>query len=64
MRKTLVLLILLFAASAAAYAINTLAAGKLPKCSMTYCRAAGCSAAELCVSGAHVKTCADVCNSR
>ena len=35
---------------------------KLPKCSMKMCRDTGCSPETLCVSGAHVKNCADVCN--
>jgi hypothetical protein len=42
---------------------HTLVSGtKLPKCSAVKCRDLGCPADVLCVSGAHVKTCADVCN--
>ena len=37
---------------------------KLPKCASINCRALGCPADVLCVSGAHVKTCADVCNGK
>ena len=40
------------------------AAPKLPKCASVNCRALGCPADVLCVSGAHVKSCADVCNGR
>jgi len=44
---------------------HTFASGvKLPKCSSVKCRDLGCPADVLCVSGAHVKTCADVCNGR
>ncbi len=39
-------------------------AAKLPKCASVNCRALGCPADVLCVSGAHVKTCADVCNGK
>ena len=35
---------------------------KLPKCSGQLCRDVGCSPDVLCVSGAHVKTCAEVCS--
>jgi hypothetical protein len=41
-----------------------LAASKLPKCASVNCRALGCPADVLCVSGAHVKSCADVCNGK
>jgi len=40
------------------------AAPKLPKCASVDCRALGCPADVLCVSGAHVKSCADVCNGK
>jgi hypothetical protein len=44
---------------------HTLAAPvKLPKCSSVKCRELGCPADVLCVSGAHVKSCADVCNGK
>jgi len=39
-------------------------ATKLPKCSSVKCRDLGCPADVLCVSGAHVKTCAEICNGR
>ena len=52
------LLVVVFVAGA-----HTLITGsKLPKCASVNCRALGCPADVLCVSGAHVKTCADVCN--
>lgn len=54
------LLVFVFVAGA-----NTFVSGtKLPKCSAVKCRDLGCPADVLCVSGAHVKTCADVCNGR
>ena len=40
------------------------AADKLPKCSSVKCRDLGCPADVLCVSGAHVKSCADICNGK
>ena len=44
---------------------HTLAAdAKLPKCSAVKCRAIGCPADVLCVAGAHVKSCADICNGK
>jgi len=62
MRKLVLLAVMAVMAVAATAAIQ--AEAKLPKCSMTMCRAVNCSPDVLCVSGAHVKTCADVCNSR
>ncbi len=54
---------LVLAALVVSYAGVSLAGSiKLPKCSGQLCRSAGCSPDVLCVSGAHVKTCADVCN--
>jgi hypothetical protein len=44
---------------------HTLVSGaKLPKCSSVKCRTLGCPADVLCVSGAHVVSCADVCNGK
>jgi len=70
MRRTtmsLALMVMLALSCAAAMASSgSLRAGrlddKLPKCSMKLCRDTGCSPDTLCVSGAHVKSCADVCN--
>ena len=62
MRRILVALAVIAMAGAAGLALR--AQGKLPKCSMTLCRSVGCSADVLCASGAHVKTCAEICNSR
>jgi hypothetical protein len=53
-------LALAFVAGAHALGAST----KLPKCASINCRALGCPADVLCVSGAHVKTCADVCNGK
>jgi hypothetical protein len=36
-------------------------AQKLPKCSKSLCLASGCSPSELCLKGAAVVTCADIC---
>ena len=52
------LLLFVFVAGAQAFVSDA----KLPKCSSVKCRDLGCPADVLCVSGAHVKTCADVCN--
>ena len=54
------MLVVVFAAGAHALASAT----KLPKCASVNCRALGCPADVLCVSGAHVKSCADVCNGK
>lgn len=63
MKRRLVLaalLVAVFTAGAHALAVPI----KLPKCSTVKCRELGCPADVLCVSGAHVKTCADVCNGK
>ena len=62
MRKTWVVVAAVAMAGAAVLAFAGGSDIKLPKCSMTMCRSVGCAADVLCVSGAHVKTCADVCN--
>ena len=61
MKKLMLAAVIVVMAGAAGVAIQ--AQSKLPKCSMTMCRSVNCSPDVLCVSGAHVKTCADVCNS-
>jgi hypothetical protein len=65
MRKLILataLLVMVTAASAASLAWAGSLNAKLPKCSMPLCRDVGCSPDVLCVSGAHVKTCAEVCS--
>ena len=62
MKRLVLLALIAVMAMAATVAIQ--AEAKLPKCSMTMCRAVNCAPDVLCVSGAHVRTCADVCNSR
>ena len=62
MRKLVWVLALAVMTSAAAFALTSGSSIKLPKCSMTMCRAVGCSPDTLCVSGPHRKTCADLCN--
>jgi hypothetical protein len=48
---------------AAAFAFTSGSDIKLPKCSMTLCRAVNCSPDTLCVKGAHVTNCAVVCSN-
>ena len=56
-------LLLVLAGSLAAGAAALASPGaKLPKCAQVKCKALGCPADVLCVAGASVKTCADVCN--
>jgi hypothetical protein len=62
MRKLMLVMVMGIMATAAGVAIQ--AQGKLPKCSMTLCRSVGCSPDVLCASGAHVKTCAEICHVR
>ena len=54
------MLVVVFAAGAQALASGV----KLPKCASVKCRSLGCPADVLCVSGAHVVSCADVCNGK
>jgi hypothetical protein len=61
MKRLIPVAVMVVMAAAAAVAIR--AEVKLPKCSMTMCRSVNCDPNTLCVSGAHVKTCADVCNN-
>jgi hypothetical protein len=53
--------LLMAGAAVSSYAIVETAYDKLPKCSGQLCHGVNCSADVLCVSGAHVKTCADWC---
>jgi hypothetical protein len=52
-------LVLVLAAASLVRPVQT--ADKLPKCSGQLCQKSGCSADTLCVRGASVVTCADVC---
>jgi hypothetical protein len=54
--------VLLVVAASGAYALASTV--KLPKCSAVKCRDLGCPADVLCVSGAHVKSCAEICNGK
>jgi len=63
MKRRLAFAVMLVAVFVAG-AHTLLAAPKLPKCASVDCRSLGCPADVLCVSGAHVKTCADVCNGK
>ena len=63
MRKALMMVALALMTAAAALAFTAGSSDKLPKCSMTLCRSVGCSADVLCVQGAHVRNCADVCSN-
>ncbi len=60
MKRLVLVAVLGLMAAAAGVAMG--AQAKLPKCSMPMCRSVNCSPDVLCASGAHVKTCADVCN--
>ena len=62
MRKILWVLVLGVMTCAAAFAFTSGSNIKLPKCSMGLCRDVNCSPDVLCVQGAHVKNCAQVCN--
>lgn len=62
MKKRLVVATILSAlAFGAAVAWSAPIAIKLPKCSGQLCQKSGCSADTLCVRGASVVTCAEVC---
>jgi hypothetical protein len=63
MRKAIFVLALAVMTCAAAFAFTSGSDIKLPKCSMTLCRAVNCSPDTLCVKGAHVTNCADVCSN-
>ncbi len=63
MRRLAMAIVLGMALTAATYAIGSLSAGKLPKCSKPMCRSVGCAADVLCSSGATVKTCAEICGN-
>jgi hypothetical protein len=63
MRKVLGVLALALMTAAAAFAFGSGSDIKLPKCSMGLCRDVNCSPDVLCVKGAHVTNCADVCNN-
>ena len=63
MRKLVLVLALGIMTGAAAIAMSYGSDIKLPKCSMTLCRSVNCSPDTLCVKGAHVTNCADICNN-
>ena len=64
MRRATLGLAFLMIVSAATLSWAGVIDSKLPKCSMQLCRDTGSSPDTLCVSGAHVKNCADVCNGK
>ena len=63
MRKLLWVLVLGIMTGAAAFGFTAGTAIKLPKCSMGLCRDSNCSPDVLCVKGAHVRNCAEICNN-
>jgi len=63
MRKLVWVLALAVMTGAAAFAFASGTDAKLPKCSMGLCRDVNCSPDVLCVQGAHVRNCADVCSN-
>lgn len=56
-----VALVLIAGAATAAFTAPA-AAGKVPKCSKKLCQDVGCDPTFYCASGAHVVSCADICN--
>jgi len=56
--------VLLLALGGVTMARDAQSPDKLPKCSGSFCQAAGCSPDVLCVRGAHVVTCAVVCGGK
>jgi hypothetical protein len=63
MRKFVWVLSLAVMTGAAAIALSYGSDIKLPKCTMNLCRSVNCSPDTLCVKGAHVVNCADVCSN-
>ena len=64
MRRAILATAFLIMGGAATLAWTGVIDSKLPKCSMQLCRDTGCSPDVLCVSGAHVKNCAEVCSGK
>jgi hypothetical protein len=62
MRKVMLVLAMAVMTGAAALALTSGSDIKLPKCSMGLCRDVNCSPDVLCVKGAHVVNCSQVCN--
>jgi len=62
MKKMLIAAFLLVMAVSAAAAFAGKSQIKVPKCSQKLCHDVGCAADFYCASGAHVKSCADICN--
>jgi hypothetical protein len=63
MKKLLVagFLVAIAVSGAAAFAAVSSSA-KVPKCSRKLCEDVGCAADFYCASGAHVESCAEICN--
>ena len=61
MSKTLKSALVVLTLAAGAFALNALAADKVPKCSKPLCRDVGCAADFYCASGATIKSCAEIC---
>jgi hypothetical protein len=62
MKKLTVAVFLLVIAVSGAAAFAAASQIKVPKCSQKLCHDVGCAADFYCASGAHVKSCAEICN--
>jgi len=62
MKKLAVAVFLLAIAVSGAAAFAAASQIKVPKCSQKLCHDVGCAADFYCASGAHVKSCAEICN--
>jgi len=60
-RKLALAVAALMIGAAATVAIASAPSVKLPKCSRKLCQDVGCAADFYCASGAHVKSCAEIC---
>jgi uncharacterized membrane protein len=61
-KKLLVAAFLVVIAVSGAAAFAAASNIKVPKCSQKLCHDVGCAADFYCASGAHVKSCAEICN--
>jgi hypothetical protein len=61
-KKLTVAVFLLVIAVSGAAAFAAASQIKVPKCSQKLCHDVGCAADFYCASGAHVKSCAEICN--
>jgi hypothetical protein len=62
MSRVVAVLAVVLLAGVTAFAVSTAAQDKVPKCSRKLCQDVGCDPTFYCASGAHVVSCADICN--